>query len=101
MVIYGMNPVIEALRARRIRALHVSDRGGPRLDEIVAEALRAAIPVERVPAHVLARRAGAHAHQGVVAEVLEAARIGIRDLLSLARGTALVVVLDGIEDPRN
>jgi hypothetical protein len=33
MLIYGLNPVLEALRAKRVRRLKVSARGDRRMDE--------------------------------------------------------------------
>jgi 23S rRNA (guanosine2251-2'-O)-methyltransferase len=40
-------------------------------------------------------------HQGVVAEVKDAAHLSVEDLVSGAAGVPLLVVLDGIEDPHN
>jgi hypothetical protein len=36
MIIYGFNPVIEALRAGRVRRLRVGARADKRTDEVVA-----------------------------------------------------------------
>ena len=101
MLIYGIHPVMEALRAGRVKALLVTDRGGARVGEVVTEAERAAIPVQRVSPAVLERRAPGRVHQGIAAELADAAALGIQDLLAAATGAALLVVLDGIEDPHN
>ena len=72
MLIYGINPVLEALRAGRVRELRVSrswGRDAPRCHEA---AEREHVPVRRVPAGDLDRAANGGVHQGVVAELDEA-----------------------------
>ena len=99
--IYGINPVLEALRAGRVKGLRVSARGGGRLADVIAAAARDRIAVQRVTSADLERAARGGVHQGVVADLREAAaRVGIDDLLAGA-GAPLIVVLDGLEDPHN
>ena len=45
MRIYGINPVVEALRARRVTALRVSARADDRLTSLVREAEQQGIPI--------------------------------------------------------
>ena len=99
-IIYGVNPVIEAMRAGRLTAVRVSDRGG-RVAEIVREAQRAGVEVRQVSSAELDRAARGGVHQGVVAEIEPAAEVGVAELVASARGVPLLVVLDGIEDPHN
>ena len=103
MRIYGINPVLEALRARRATAIHVSPRADERLTAVVRLAEEHDVPVRRVASDELDRLAGGarHRHQGVIAEVEEAASFSVEDLVIAAKGAALIVVLDGIEDPQN
>ena len=101
MRIYGINPVVEALRANRVTALRVSPRADDRLTEIVRLAAERGVPVRRAQAHELDRFAHGGVHQGVVADVQDASPFGVEDLLVAADGAPLVVVLDGIEDPHN
>ncbi len=101
MVLFGINPVLEALRAGRVTEVRVADRGDDRVREILALAAERQVAVRRVPADVLARDARGGVHQGVVAEVAEAAGYSVADLVRGARGVPLIVVLDGIEDPHN
>jgi 23S rRNA (guanosine2251-2'-O)-methyltransferase len=101
MLIYGINPVLEALRAGRATSLRVSERGGGRLAEVIEAARRAGIDVTHVPAAALERAARGRVHQGVVADVTDPARIDLVDLISDRSTPALIVVLDGIEDPHN
>ena len=102
MLIYGINPVLEALRARRVTALRVSPRADDRLMAVVRLAEEQGLSVRRVGADELDRAAGReHRHQGVMAEVREGASYGIEDLIAGAAGSPLIVVLDGVEDPHN
>ena len=104
MLIYGINPVLEALRAGRVEAIRIADRESSRLNALLEAAEHAHVPVRRVEAADLDRAVGGaarHRHQGVVAEVREAGRLSVEDLVTQARGAPLIVVLDGIEDPHN
>jgi 23S rRNA (guanosine2251-2'-O)-methyltransferase len=101
MVIYGVNPVLEALRTGRVKQLRVAERAGGRVRDLVKAAERDRIPVRRVSTGELDRAARDGVHQGVVAELEEAASLDVSDLIASARGTPLLVVLDGIEDPHN
>jgi len=102
MLVYGVNPVLEALRARRVQELRISDRAmSDRIREVMRAALDADVPVRRVPPADLDRMARGRAHQGVAAELVEVARIDVQTLVDAAAGVPLIVVLDGIEDPQN
>lgn len=102
MIIYGLNPVLEALRAGRVRRLRVGTRGDRRVDEAITLARRSGVAVERVDAAALERAAAGGVHQGIVAEVDMPRDYGIRELVDLAAPSApLLVVLDAIEDPQN
>ncbi len=101
MLIYGINPVLEALRARRVTSLRIAARADDRLSAIAQLADQQRIVVQRVTAADLERAARGGVHQGVVAEVKDAARVSVEDLVSGAVGVPLLVVLDGIEDPHN
>src|SRR4029077_5023984 len=98
MVIYGINPVLEALKARRVTRLRVSARSDKRIDEILALAAKQGLSVDRVDPQALDRASKGGVHQGVVAEVQDARDYSLEDLVG---ADALVVVLDGIEDPHN
>jgi 23S rRNA (guanosine2251-2'-O)-methyltransferase len=100
MRIYGINPVLEALRAGRVTAIRVSSRGDDRLAEIARLATGKGIPVRRANSAELDRFARNGAHQGVVADVRDAERLTVQDLVA-GSTRPLIVVLDGIEDPHN
>jgi len=99
--VYGIHPVLEALRAGRVTALRMSVRADDRLSELVRVAEQQGVRVRRATVGELDRLARQGAHQGVVADVHEADRLSVEDLVAGAKGAPLVVVLDGIEDPHN
>ena len=100
MILIGIHPVAEALRAGRPleRVLVAKGAGGPRVQEIVELARRASTPLRFEPRGALDRVAGSATHQGVVA--LGASQ-KYADLDEIAAGARLLVVLDGVEDPHN
>ena len=98
--VYGVNPVLEALKAHPgdvVRVLVEKSRGAERVAAVAAEA---GVRVETVPAGELARRAHGGVHQGVGAELAEFKYGELEDLLELA-GPAFLLVLDGVTDPQN
>jgi 23S rRNA (guanosine2251-2'-O)-methyltransferase len=101
MQIYGLNPVLEALRGGRVRRLRVGARGDRRIDQAIAIARELRVPVERVDPETLSRLARGGAHQDIVAEVEALRDYAVDDLIASAGSSPLLVVLDGIEDPHN
>ena len=101
MIVYGINPVLEALRAGRVRALRISGRDDERMRELLAFASTHGIRPQRVTNDVLTRQSKGGVHQGVVADVDDASEYSVEDLVRGARAEPLILVLDGIEDPHN
>jgi 23S rRNA (guanosine2251-2'-O)-methyltransferase len=101
MLIYGINPVLEALRAGRVTEVCVSDRAHGRMGKLLDMAALAHVTVRHVTAADLSRLTRGGVHQGVAATTDQRANFGVEDLVDQAAGTPLVVVLDGIEDPHN
>lgn len=95
----GINPVIEALRAGQPleRILIARGAGGARIQAIVDAARQAGIPVRFESRDALDRSAPGSVHQGVVAF---GAAVDYADLSSVA-SARMLVLLDGVEDPRN
>ena len=106
-VIFGVLPVLEALRAgnRRIEKVFVADGAHEkRLHEILTLARENSIPFQKVPRANLSRFSGETAnHQGVVAFVAATDYTAADALFDeiTARENPLTVILDGVEDPRN
>ncbi len=97
MILYGRNPVREALRGprkvSRIWATQAAEKE-PWLGE-----LSGAVPVSRATTEELIALAGTDAHQGVVAETAEYRYADAAQLLEPE--DALILVLDEIQDPQN
>ena len=103
MRIFGVNPVLEALRAKRATLIRVAPRADDRLTMIVRLAEEQGIAVQRVSAEEIDRLAGGarQRHQGVVGDVQEAGNYSVEELVIGAAAAPLIVVLDSIEDPHN
>ena len=101
MLIYGINPILEALRADRIASLRVGTRADERMRAVTALAASRRVPIRRVDDGELDRAVPRGAHQGVVGELKPAREYTLADLLRDAAAPALLVVLDGVEDPQN
>lgn len=102
MLVYGINPVVEALRAGRVTSIRVGQRGGSRVQELLTLAAERGVRVQRVDSALLDRLTRGGIHQGVVADVEETpVDYSVAELVRSANGPALIVVLDGVEDPHN
>lgn len=104
-VIYGLNSVSEALKARG-RAFEwvgvAKERHDLRLQRVIEECRKISIPVRFLPRVELDRMAGTGAHQGVVAVTSAKQYADLDDVIASKRGEySLIVVLDGVEDPHN
>ncbi|MET0211523.1 MAG: 23S rRNA (guanosine(2251)-2'-O)-methyltransferase RlmB [Vicinamibacterales bacterium] len=101
MIVYGFNPVLEALRAGRVRELRVGERSGGRFRQLMDLAGEHGVRVRRVQAVTLDRDSRGGVHQGVIAVVDDVPGHDIEQLIRGANGPPLLVVLDGVEDPHN
>ena len=103
-LICGINPVIEALNAgtRHFdRLLVVKGLRSRRLSDAIRRATRLGIPLRFEMRETLDRMTGGVPHQGLVAVVSAKPLLSLEQLLQSARDPALLVALDGVEDPRN
>lgn len=99
MILYGRNPVREALRGPR-RVTRVWATAAAARDPWLAEAAAAGDPpVERAEPDEIESLSGVSDHQGVCAEVSPFEYADGEQLL--AEDDALVLVLDEIQDPHN
>jgi 23S rRNA (guanosine2251-2'-O)-methyltransferase len=95
VILYGRNPVREALRARRRRIEQVWATEGAAREPWLREHPQ----MQVVSAHELERRAGSPDHQGVCAEAGGYPYVGAAELLTL--DDPFIVVLDELQDPQN
>ncbi len=109
-LIYGVNAVVEALRAgtRQVESVTILESARPdRLKSLIELARQNGVPVHRVPRLDLDRTLGEVRHQGVVARIAAARYADADDLLDTLEAKIgssdppLVLGLDAIEDPRN
>ena len=105
-IIYGIHPIREALtvRSHRVREIWVS-RSGQNLTvrEILVQARDLGIKIRSHERQRLDAKAGTAAHQGIVALLSPYSFIDLDIILAAAQSDdpALILVLDGIQDPRN
>jgi 23S rRNA (guanosine2251-2'-O)-methyltransferase len=107
-LIFGLHPVLEALRARRRRLVRIhiqEDLKRAELEELAERALAAGVAVERIPRQKLAAMLPSGAkNQGLVLEAGPLPTPSLEELQSLAlspAGSRRLVALDGVEDPQN
>ena len=109
-LLYGVNPLLEALRAGARVPTEITVAEGARderLRELIELARTRNVPVKRAPRASIDRAVGSTHHQGVMARVAAARYADGDDLLSSiaarvgGENEPLIVVLDGVEDPRN
>jgi len=103
-LICGINPVLEALTAgtRHFdRLLVVKGLRSRRLSDAIRRATRLGIPLRFEMRETLDRMAGGVPHQGLIAVVSAKPLLSLEQLLEGSRSPALLVALDGVEDPRN
>lgn len=105
-IVYGINPVMEALRGgRRAFELFVSATGGDRrLEKLLLLAKEKGVPVRQREKKDLSRLCGTEHHQGVALRAEPFAYAELADILERWRGSAengLLLVLDGVQDPHN
>ena len=109
-LLYGVNPLLEALRqGNRVPTEIVVAEGArdERLRELIELAQSRNISVKRAPRSTLDQAVGNSHHQGVMGRVASARYADAEDLLSSIAARVgsekepLVILLDGVEDPRN
>ncbi|MBI2215540.1 MAG: 23S rRNA (guanosine(2251)-2'-O)-methyltransferase RlmB [Acidobacteria bacterium] len=103
MIIFGMNPVREAIRAHpdRIRWIAISSADKGRLARLADEGRDAGVDVRLMPPDRLAKVAEGGVHNGVVAELADADYADFDDIIRSEGAPERVFVLDGVQDPQN
>jgi 23S rRNA (guanosine2251-2'-O)-methyltransferase len=102
--IYGLLPVIEALRSgsRPIERILIAEGArDSRLRQLIDAAASAGVPVRREPRAALDRLAGGSKHQGVIAITGTFRYADEADLLKNITPETILAILDGVEDPHN
>jgi 23S rRNA (guanosine2251-2'-O)-methyltransferase len=104
-ILYGINTVTEALKARGRNFEWVGvakERKDIRLRRVIEECRKIGVPVRVLSREELDDIAGNAAHQGLVAATSAKQYSDLDDIVASRRGErSLIVVLDGVEDPHN
>lgn len=103
MKLLGIHAIREALEAGRPieRIVVARGRGGDRVEEIVQLARSRNVPVRFENRDAISRLAGSEQHQGIIALAGAKRAATLEDLLADPAPDALMILLDGIEDPHN
>lgn len=96
-IVYGVRPVLEALRSKRREVREVLDAVGD--EELASEAAARGVRLRRIKRERVEELAPGAVHQGVVARVGSYPYSGLKEIL--ATPDPLILVLDGVADPRN
>ena len=104
--IFGIHPLMEALQGERsVERIYIAKgRGGGAVEDLIRLARSKGVPLHFEPREVLDRIVGNTKHQGVMGLAAAKAYGTIDEILERAskQGEApAVLVLDGVEDPRN
>ncbi len=105
-IVYGFNPVMEALRSSR-RAFELFVAAGARdnrLERLMRLAADKGVPVRQREKGDIARLCGTDHHQGVALRVESFVYAETADILARWRESGesgLLLVLDGVQDPHN
>lgn len=104
-LIYGRNPVLEALKSgREIEKVLIQKGAVGSIKQIEAKARERRLVVQYVDKAALDRLCGAGSHQGVAASTSPYRYCEVEDLLAAAAADGrppFLVLLDGVEDPHN
>lgn len=100
MIIYGLNPVLEAIRSHPDRIRYVGVVKGGKAQRAFDAAKKAGVPVRLLPTESIDRLAARGVHNGVVADVSEAEYADFDEVVARDK-TNFVLILDGITDPQN
>jgi 23S rRNA (guanosine2251-2'-O)-methyltransferase len=96
-VIYGVRPVLEALRSKRREVYEVLDAVGDK--RLASEATTRGVCLRRVKKERVEELIPSAVHQGVAARVGPYPYSGLKEIL--AAPDPLLLILDGVTDPRN
>ena len=102
MIIYGINPVSEALKSAVHKPDHIwitQGKKSPRLQEILDLAKSRQVPVRFESAQSIHKKTNTRDHQDIVAEISGVGTDDFQDLIE--SNPALLLLVDGVEDPRN
>ena len=100
-LIYGKNPVIEAINAKK--ALKVFLAANFNDQKILALIKNNKVAVQTVSPNEMEKMANGGVHQGIAAELKPYQTVSLQEIVAKAKKKEkkIIVMLDGIEDPHN
>jgi 23S rRNA (guanosine2251-2'-O)-methyltransferase len=105
--LFGVNPVLEALRAasRSFESVYIArEKGGSDIREIISRCREEGVPLHFEDREVLNRLSGREKHQGVIGFVSAKPYSTVEAILKVAerrKEDPFILILAGVEDPRN
>jgi 23S rRNA (guanosine2251-2'-O)-methyltransferase len=106
-ILYGINPIHEALKASKRRCHEIVVKDGtrnPRIQSLLSLAKTLKVRVASLPPKEFEKKYGAFAHQSIIGYFSSKEPLNIKDLIRQAfqtTATPTLVLLDGIQDPQN
>jgi 23S rRNA (guanosine2251-2'-O)-methyltransferase len=102
MIVYGTNPVFEALRAHpnRVRYIGITRDQSGRMQKLIGEAKKAGVTVRTMTTNEIDRLTNRGVHNGIIADVDADSYVDFHDVVGNDE-TKFVLILDGITDPQN
>ncbi|RMD94725.1 MAG: 23S rRNA (guanosine(2251)-2'-O)-methyltransferase RlmB [Calditrichaeota bacterium] len=105
-IIYGRKPVLEVLRSgKKIEKILIDKNlSRSKINEILTQAKKLQIPVEKISAKLLFKITGIEKNQGVAAIIPSFEYASLSDILAISvkrQEPHFLALLDGIEDPHN
>lgn len=100
-LIYGRNPVREALKSKRVKSIFLTDSMN---DQIILEEIKLQrLETKVVTSNELTNKVKVDKHQGVVAIVKPYEYIDLNEIIRRSKSVdiPIVLILDGINDPHN
>jgi 23S rRNA (guanosine2251-2'-O)-methyltransferase len=102
MIVYGANPVTEAVRAhpKRVRFVGITREQNGRQQKLVTEAKNAGVAVRIMSMNDIDKMTNRAVHNGVIADVDAGSYADFHEAMA-NEATTFVLILDGITDPQN
>ncbi|OQX27623.1 MAG: 23S rRNA (guanosine(2251)-2'-O)-methyltransferase RlmB [Desulfobacteraceae bacterium IS3] len=103
-ILYGIHPVLEAIRAARRDFIEICmAKSSPRLEKLAADAESHHIPVKRISISRLKEMTGTEQHQGVAARVSPYPFADLSDIFEKAdsAGPRFLLIPDTVSDTNN
>jgi 23S rRNA (guanosine2251-2'-O)-methyltransferase len=106
-VLYGINPVLEALKAGKRRCHKIvvkEENSNTRIESALALARSLKVAVVTLPKKEFQQQYGNYAHQNIIGYFSTRKPLELKDLIKQAlkaEPTPALVLLDGVQDPQN